>query len=138
MKDTKKILTKYTVIIAIAAAIAVFIMSVKGINTVESTIDTYKILTDAFTVPGVLFMMIAALMWASKDGFFDGLGFSASRIGNAFLPLVGAVSQHENYYEYKQRKIKNRGEKGFLPILYVGLGFFAVAMIFYILYKISA
>ena len=137
MNDTKKTLKRYVVTTLAASAFAGLIMYLKGIGGADSLNETFKILTDAFTVPGVLLIMISALIWVSKDGFFDGMGFAVSRVGNMFLPLVGAVNNHENFYEYKQRKAKNR-PSGYSFLLFVGIAFFVIAMIFYVIYKITA
>ena len=137
MKDTKQILKRYVITVAAASASTALIMYLKGIATAESHSEALKIITDAFTVPGIVLMMIAALVWVSRDGFFDGIGYAASRVGNMFLPLVGAVNTHESYVDYKERKSKNRAED-FLFLLFVGIGFFLIAMVFYAIYKFTA
>ena len=135
MKNTKKTLISYAVTTSIGLLAAYAIMSMQGLFTEPDVVVIYRILADAFSVPGVLLMCFAGLVWVSSDGFFDALGYTAARVGGMFIPAYRA--KHENYLTYKQRKNKERSEKergsiGFL--LFVGLGFFLIAIVFYVLY----
>lgn len=135
MKNTKKTLISYAVTTSIGLLAAYAIMSMQGLFTEPDVVVIYRILADAFSVPGVLLMCFAGLVWVSSDGFFDALGYTAARVGGMFIPAYRA--KHENYLTYKQRKNKERSEKergsiGFL--LFVGLGFFIITIVFYVLY----
>ena len=137
MKNTKKTLISYAVTTSIGLLAAYAIMSMQGLFTEPDVAVRYRILADAFSVPGVILMCFAGLVWVSSDGFFDALGYTAARVGGMFIPAYRA--KHENYLTYKQRKNKERSEKesgsiGFL--LFVGLGFFIIAIVFFVLYHL--
>ncbi len=95
-------------------------------------VDKYLVLCDAFTVPGVLLLMIGCLVWASTQGALDGLGYAVNQAIAALIPgkRLGA---DERYGDYLERKRNNRA-KGYGFLFYSGLITMAVALIFMGLY----
>ena len=135
MKDGRKRLLKYSVAILCAAAFSFLILWLNEIGDAEILSDKFKILSDAFTVPGVLLIMVGALIWTSTQGIFDGLGYSFGRIGSMFIPLYQKSFEHLTYYDYKMSKVDKR-IKGYSFLFYVGIGFLVVGILFFVLYKI--
>ena len=132
MKKSSNQIIKYLVTTCVGGLMAVLVLWLRDFSLSLPLYDKYKIIADAFTVPGVCLIMLGLLVWASTEGAFDFLGYAASRIGDMLLPGHGAVSKHETYYQYVERK---RGEraKGFWFITFVGFGFLAVAIVFVLL-----
>ena len=135
MTDGRKILRKYFIATLCAAVFSSMILWLKEIGEAEILSDKFKILSDAFTVPGVLLIMIGALIWTSTQGIFDGLGYSFGRIGSMFIPLYQKSFEHLTYYDYKMSKNDKR-IKGYSFLFYVGIGFFVIGILFFVLYKI--
>lgn len=94
-------------------------------------VDQYRILCDAFTVPGILCILSGALLWVANEGALDGIGYVLSYAIHALLP--GSEHKGERYSDYKERKHgKQASGYGFLFV--VGLALMAVALVFYALY----
>ena len=75
--------------------------------------EKYRVLCDAFTVPGLLMLAVGSLLWVSNDGFFCGLGYCLNVVWRALLP--GGRRKAERYYEYVERhRQKKAAGYGFL------------------------
>mgnify|MGYP003310774446 CR=1 FL=1 len=134
-KKTKNRLLKYGITTVVTAGISVLIMYLNGLFEATDTQTCYKLLADAFTIPGVILLCIGALIWVSTDGMFDGFTYAAKRLGS-LIPFYGKNYKHERYYDYVMRK---RGKRisgyGFIPI--VGAVFTAIAAVFIVLYYVN-
>lgn len=133
MRDIRSLLLRYGITTAVGGAIAAGILWMLNVSGAETPADTYGILADAFTVPGVLMLGVAGLLWVSSDGFFDALGYAASSVGSMLIPLFGGMSKHQTYYEYVQSK-KGKRVHGYSFLVWEGLAFLTVGIIFWILY----
>ena len=126
----KNRLMKYGITGVACGAIAVYYAlsnNVAGLSGAE----LYRVLSDAFFLPGVLLVLSGLLMWLSKEGTLDGVGFVLSRAIHLLIPTAGL--QRETYGEYVERKRgKRSGSFGFLII--VGAVSVAVSLIFTALY----
>ena len=134
MKNGGKLVAKYLITAVAAGVFTVFILWLRDFSAAPTLLEKYRILADAFTIPGVILVMLSLLVWASSEGAFDFLGYAASRIGDMLLPGHGAVSKHETYYDYVERK-RGKRAKGFWFLALVGVAFIAVAVVFVILYE---
>ena len=122
---------KYLIATAVGLVATALVLLVQGFFTVDVPIIRLKMLTDAFFGPGIIMVLLSLLFWISTDGFFDGLTYSLKRLAQVFT-FRGAMKQ-EKYYDYKQRQAEKR-LKGFWFILFVGLGFVLVSVVFIIIY----
>ena len=134
MKNGGKLAIKYLVTAIAGGAFTVFVLWLRDFLGAPTLLEKYRILADAFTIPGVILVMLSLLVWASSEGAFDFLGYAASRVGDMLLPAHGLSSKHETYYQYVERK-RGKRAKGFWFLLFVGLAFVAVAVVFVILYE---
>lgn len=134
MRNYRGIITKYAVTVGVAGLMTLFILWLRDYSSAVELVDKYHILSDAFTVPGILLVMFGALVWVSSDGFFDGLGYSFVFLKNMLIPGAALRGKRETFYDYKKRKSEKRpGGYGFL--FFVGIAFTAVAVVFVILYS---
>ncbi len=83
----------------------------------KGLVEKYRILCDAFTVPGLLLVMAGLLMVVSNKGAFEGLGYA---VKHAVMMLIPGVHEQERYYDYVQRKRANKAH-GFGFLFVVGL-----------------
>ena len=133
MSRLKTNILKYGISAAIALALAYVFISLRV--DFENPGDTalvewYRIICDAFTIPGLTFLMVGCLVSLSNQGALDGIGYAATV---AFRMLIGAGAKMERYKEYLERRRANRlSGYGFLYI--VGAACMAIAGIFMILF----
>ena len=125
------IIAKYGITFVAGLLLAYMVMDFKEYSMVTEEALKLKILADAFTVPGVLFVMFSAMLWVSSQGALDGISYA---LGLAFRALIpGArTKEDETYYDYIQRKRANRkGGYGFLCVV----GFVLILIAVYFIYK---
>ena len=96
----------------------------------ESLMNRYKILCDAFTIPGVMMLMFAILLSVSNEGALDGVGYVVKQ-GLRMLTFRGLGT--EKYLDYVERRREKR-VKGYGFLYVVGAAFLAVALIFMALF----
>ena len=97
----------------------------------QSEMERWRILCDAFTIPGLTYVMIGFLMMIANEGFFDMLGYACGKAMDLFIP--GRKYDGEKYYEYVQRKRENRS-KGYGFLFVVGGILMALAVVFLMLF----
>ena len=129
----KKTLIKYAVSLTIAAVIVVLVLWMQGYFTQTEWRVQCKNLCDAFTVSGLVFILVSALVWVSNMGIFLGLGYAFSVFINSIVPFRGK-RRHESYADYRERKTGKGGVKGYSFIFFTGLVYFVVAIVFLIIY----
>ena len=140
MKDGRKILLKYSITVGCALFAAALILYRYEFFNAEAVAPAYKMvveqykmlaLTNAFTVPGILLILVGSLLWVSTFGFFDGIGYAVGQVKSMFIPTF-KKAKHENYYDYKKKKGDKR-ISGYSFVFFVGLAFFAVGIVFWLL-----
>lgn len=129
-RELRSVLLKYGITAALAAlCVWAFIASHDYANA--GGLERWKILCDAFTVPGLIFTSFGGLLWASGEGAFNGVSWIMTNLFKTLVP--GLAGTKEAYGDYIARK---HGGKitGFGFILHVGLVFLAVAAVFLVLF----
>lgn len=129
--NKKKLLTtliKYACCIIPGAIISWLVLDQHGYSSALSDVERYRILCDAFTIPGVILIMAGALVWISNLGGFDGLSYSLKIALKRLLPF-GSVEKPEKYFDYVERR-KGKRLKGYHFIFITGIGFLALALFF--------
>ena len=126
---SKANLIKSGIVSAVGILVVILFVSSSDFGA-QTTVDKYKILCDAFTIPGLLMLMFAAMLSISNEGGLDGVSYLVKQ-GFRMLTFRG-ISQ-EKYLDYVQHRRENRlTGYGFLYI--VGSVFMAVALIFLALF----
>ena len=135
MSDTlKKNLIKYGISGAIALVLAylfiLFRMDLDQLPQLEA-VERYLLLCDAFTVPGILFLMSGLMMTFTNMGALDGVGYVT---GNGLKMLIpGAGRKAETYGDYLERR-QNKKITGFGFLYITGLVCLAISLVFMILF----
>lgn len=98
-----------------------------------SQADRYRMLCDAFTIPGVILIMVGALVWVSTQGALDGITYC---VRFAIFSLIPGkrLERDEKYAEYVERKSSNR-MKGYGFLFISGAITMAVAFVFMFLFN---
>lgn len=97
----------------------------------QSLMEQYRILCDAFTIPGVLAIMFAFLLAISNEGFFLGLSYAVGVAMKALIP--GGRLKIEKYYDYVERR-KGKKVTGYGFLFLVGGVCLAAAVVFMVLF----
>ena len=126
----KKLLAKYSISACVGFAIVFFVLSNRGFFGADDTALRMLYLADAFTIPGVLFLMVGVMTWLSGKGLFDGLTYSLGRLARTLVPLKNTTD--EKYYDYKVRKNESR-KNDYAFLFIVGGVLFLVAVVFTII-----
>lgn len=130
-KTVKSLLRKYLITFFFGGLIAYFYVSQRDFAAVE-LMEKYRILCDAFTIPGVLMIMFGFLVVVSNEGIFDGLLYAVTYAARALIPF-GRQREHEKYADYVERK-RDKRVSGFGFLFISGAVFMAVAMVFLMLF----
>ena len=94
----------------------------------------YRMLSDAATIPGLLFTMFGALVWASSLGAMDGFSYGLSHLFRSLVPGARGEKE-ETYAEHVARRREKYGKaKGYGFLLVTGLAFLAIAVVFIALF----
>ena len=106
-----------------------------GANVLElKGADLVRVLSDAFTVPGLLCIFSGLMIWLGNEGTFDGVGYVLSYAFHALLP--GPWNKRESYKEYLERK-SGRKPLGYSFLLITGAVFLAVSLVFTVLFHMQ-
>ena len=135
MKPSKTTLIKYSVTIAVCALIVLGVLSALGFWSREESAFRLADLADSFMIAGLLPLLIGGLVWASSQGALDGLGYVGRSIGALIIPSFKAY-RHVTYYDYVMAK-RDKRPHGFGFLFFVGLGYFAIGLVFYLLFKLQ-
>ncbi|MDD6679064.1 MAG: DUF3899 domain-containing protein [Firmicutes bacterium] len=112
MSKAKSMLIKYGSCTAFTAAMAaVHVALNRGFAEME-TVQKYRVLCDAFSIPGLLLVLFGVLVWLINQGSLDGISY-AVRTGLRHLIPGGGLQQPESYWDYlekrKQKRIRGYG-----------------------------
>ena len=94
-------------------------------------VEWYRIICDAFTIPGLILLMLGCLMSLSNQGAMDGLGYVVVNALKMLIPTGGL--KLERYKEYLERRKENR-VKGYGFLYLVGAGCMVIALVFMVLF----
>ena len=97
-----------------------------------SLMEKYRMLCDAFTIPGLLFLMLGLLMSISKQGALDGVTYVVSYGLKMLIP--GHHDKQEKFIDYVQRKREKNKGKSFGFLYLTGAICMGIALVFLILF----
>lgn len=94
---------KYAITYGVGAVIALIVCLNSNIFQSENTLNTVKILSDAFFTSGVLLGCFGLLCFAANEGTFDMLSYSLKMLTAAFRRKEDRKLE-KNLFEYKMAK----------------------------------
>jgi len=105
--NSRAALWKYGFTSVFAGLSAWLILELHGFADLTEPAEKYRLLADAFTVPGVTLMMLWLLILFSGEGIFDGIGYALSCTAGMLFP---GTSGHraEAYSDYLGRRRERR------------------------------
>lgn len=125
-QKNKSFLIKYGTCFGIASLITFIIFWIKGFFT-DSIAVNIQILSDGFSISGMVFLFAAGMMYISGEGGLIGIGYAMKSVVYFFIPM--SRKNHERYADYRERKLGKERRKGDHCILVTGIVFFAVGVI---------
>ncbi len=91
----------------------------------------YRILSDAFFIPGALLIFSGLLIWLANEGAFDGVTWVLRNALSRLIP--GGRFQRETYPEYVERR-REKNVFGYSFLFVVGCISVAVGVVFMLRY----
>ena len=82
----------------------VAVFAIDGFFTDDIAVNI-QILSDGFSVAGILMLLFAGMIFISSEGALIGIGFVIRNVFLAFIPMGRA--KHEKYADYRARKLSN-------------------------------
>ena len=129
----KKQLFKYGIATLAGGTLAYLTAVLHGYAEATTLVERYRILADAFTIPGVVIFLMGVLVWIAGEGAFQGLAYSLSWAFRSLIPF-GRSGKQEKYYDYVERQKQKGKPSGYAFLFVVGGAFLAVAIVFIILF----
>ena len=123
-------LMKYVITTVLTAAVVYYYAASRNVLYLEK-LEMYRVLCDAFTLPGIFLMLFGLLMVMNDLGALDTIAYFGHYLLHTFLPV--AFGEGQSYLDFiEERRSKRKGGYGFLFI--VGAVFTAVGVVFLILF----
>lgn len=126
--DIKALLKRYAISFGIAIAIVVAVLAIKGFFGDDAKANVATLSDSTFTA-GILFVCFYGMLFVSNEGGFLGIGFILGKVVRAFIPLARNADK-ETYAQYRERKLKNPKKKNDICVLFVGLFFILLSVVF--------
>ncbi len=114
------------------AAVCAAVLFGKGILSAENARETVRILSDAFTVPGLLLLLCGLFVWILRQGTFSGMGYAFRKIYLALRSEKYREEHKESYSEYRERRLSRK--RPFLFLIITGAAFLVPGIAFAIAY----
>ena len=127
---SRKVNTRYWVSAAFVGFMAWLYISLRDFAGAKPA-DKYRLLSDAFAVPGLLLLLFGCLFWVSNLGALDGIAYAVYFAFRSLIP--GGRNKDEKYADYVERKRKNR-VKGYGFLFVSGGVTMALAIVFMVLF----
>lgn len=127
----KSNLLKYGITGTACAGVAAYHVFSQNIGVLP-LMEVYRVLCDAFFLPGILLVFSGLLIWLSNQGAMDALGYMLKSVVRFLIP--GPGPKHEKYGDYVQRR-REKNVTGYGFVLIVGLISLAIAIVFNVLYS---
>lgn len=125
-------LLKYGITSAVGILMVMATLDLHGYAEASSALERYRILADAFTIPGVVLMLCAVLVAVANEGAFEGISYALSYAVSMLIP--GIHRERERFEDYIERRREKGRTRDFGFLFFVGAVFFAIAVIFIVLF----
>lgn len=133
-QETKSLLIKYIVCFCVASLITFSVFWIKGFFT-ESTAVNIQILSDGFSIAGLILTLFAGMMYVSGEGALIGIGFVMRNVLLTFIPM--GRKRHETYKQYRERKLGTIKKSSDKCLLFTGLLFLLIGVAFTIIWYVK-
>ena len=129
-KEVKNNLLRYGIGAAIAIVMVVAYVCSENIAG-QTQVNVYRIMSDAFSLPGLLFLFSGTMVWLANQGALDAIGYMVTAVVRFLIP--GGHLKHEKYGDYVARQ-REKEITGYGFLFIIALVCLAVAGVFLWLY----
>lgn len=129
-KERRAVIGKYAITGGIGIAFVAFYLSNNDLS-MASRQDQYRILCDAFTLPGLFMLLLGAMIVMNNLGALDLLAYGMRYVVHLIVPSWDFSKQ--SYYDYVEER-RNKRVKGFGFLFVVGGILFGIGLIFLALF----
>ena len=133
-QENKPLLIKYTICFCIASLITFIVFWIKGFFT-DSLAVNIQILSDGFTVSGIMLLLFAGMIFISGEGALIGISFVLRNAFLTFIPMGRA--KQERYADYRARKLGGMKKSSDHSLLVIGLLFFLIGVVFTVIWYVN-
>ncbi len=126
-----KKLIKYVVTLVVGLLLVLWIISEKGVFSLNDPCKIFHILADGFFAVGVVASGMGLLIFSSNEGTFDMLVYGVSTFFSMFKKKP--ERKYETFYDYRASRAEKKVGFGFMLIC--GLFFVLVSVVMYLLYR---
>ena len=122
----------YVITVLVGLAVSVYICFSRNIFGAETVADVITILSDAFFVPGILFLCLGLILYAANEGIFNAVSYGMKILGRSLVGKKDEKIINEEFHEYHARVSQKKTKvKHFLL---VGVVNFVISIIFVVIY----
>lgn len=122
----------YVITALVGLAVSVYICFSRDIFGAETVADVITILSDAFFVPGTLFLCFGLILYAANEGIFDAISYGMKILGRSLRGKKDEKIIDEEFHEYHKRVSQKKAKvKHFLL---VGVANVIISVVFVIVY----
>ena len=122
----------YVITALVGLAVSVYICFSRNIFGAETVADVITILSDAFFVPGILFLCLGLILYAANEGIFNAVSYGMKILGRSLVGKKDEKIINEEFHEYHARVSQKKTKvKHFLL---VGVVNFVISIIFVVIY----
>lgn len=93
----------YLICATLILVVALFMSLQKGLFSAGTAGEVFRILSDSFFVPGIVFVGCGLLGFAASKGTYDMVSFGVGRLMRNFVPVMDK-HKYDDFYRYKQKR----------------------------------
>ena len=124
----------YFITAVIGLVVSVFTCVSRSIFEAETATDVFTILSDAFFIPGALFLCLGLILYAANEGIFNGLSYGMKVLGRSLFAKKHEKVINEEFHEYHARVSKKKTKiKHFLIVGAVNV---VISIVFVVVYLV--
>ena len=98
----------YVITALVGLAVSVYICFSRNIFGAETVADVITILSDAFFVPGILFLCLGLILYAANEGIFNAVSYGMKILGRSLVGKKDEKIINEEFHEYHARVSQNK------------------------------
>ena len=122
----------YVITAVIGLVVSIWICVSRSIFAAETVADVFTILSDAFFIPGALFLCSGLFLYASNEGIFNAISYGMKILGRSLRNKKDEKIINEEFHEYHARVSQKKTEVKHL--LFVGAINVVISIIFVVVY----
>ena len=135
IKESKSgVIIKYSMTIATMTLFGLTVAFSGNLFTQVALKDVFRILCDAFMLPGVLAICAGFLVMIANTGFFSGVKYLGKSFLGVFIP--GVRLKQKRYKEYKEKEEQKAKIKNYGFLFLSGGVFFVIGLVFLVLFYV--